>query len=281
MKKSFAMDPRFFLMIIVTCFFGVMTYGGILDGDVGPALIVGGAITLLFIFGIVIIPKFSVADEEGVSIYYLPFVKESYKWSEIRKIEIVEDRSYRKTCLDYFWKVYKIVPMKEQNYKGSKYHSFFHSSEIFKTFLSKRMLKKYWNGAIEDDSFSWFKKHCTKTKKNVKYDLTEVRQKEKAVRDSLKSTVAQYEAKAKLYGKTIDASCTYFIDDEDFGSRPKENYSYVAEIFVEKENDEENIFYIKAEILFVRYGKSNVKITENKSAFDEIANKINEAIEDR
>lgn len=283
LKKSFAVDSRFFLMIFCTGFFGAMTYGGIIDGDVLPSITIGGAVTLLFIFGIVIIPKLYVADEEGISIYYLPFVKEYFKWNDIKRIEVNQNVRYnRSSWVDCFWKVYKIIPMKEQSYKGSKYHSIFHSSEIFKTLLSKRMINKHWDGNVEDDSFSFLKNYYVKQKKkNIKYDLTEAKQKEKWARDTLRQIVAQCESKANLYGKTIDASCTYFTDDEDSGSRPKENYSYVAEIFVEKENDEESSFYITAELLFVSYGKKNVKITENKNAFDEIADKINEAIVQR
>lgn len=281
LKKSFAVDPRFFLMIFCTGFFGVMTYGEIIDGDVLPAITIGGAVTLLFIFGIVIIPKLYVADEEGISIYYLPFVKEYFKWNDIKRIEVNQDVRYNRSSWVYcFWKVYKIIPMKEQSYKGSKYHSIFHSSEIFKTLLSKRIIKKYWNGNIEDGSFLWLKKKLSKKNtKAVKYDLTGVKEKEKWARESLKQLAQQYESKAALSGKTVDASCTYFIDDDDFSNRPKENYSYVAEIFVEKENDEERSFYIKQEILFVSYGKKQIKIIESKGAFDEISKLINEAIE--
>lgn len=280
MKKSFAVDPRAFLMIFCACFFGAMTCSEISAGDVLPAITIGGAITLLFVFGIVIIPKLYIADEEGISIYYLPFVKESYKWKEIKRITVVMDISYRRSSwLDLLWKTYKIESIKERSYKGSKYHSIFHSSEIFKTPLSKRMLKKYWDAEIED-TFLWFKKKPSKKKsKAVKYDFTEVRQKEKSARESLRRIVDQYESKAALYGKTIDASFTYFTDDDDYNSRPKEDYSYVAEIFVEKENDEERSFYIKQEILFVSYGKKQIKIIENKGAFDEISKLINEAIE--
>ena len=39
-----------------------------------------------FVVGVVIVPKLYVADEEGISIYYLPFVKEYFKWDEIKRI---------------------------------------------------------------------------------------------------------------------------------------------------------------------------------------------------
>ena len=141
------------------------------------------------------------------------------------------------------------------------------------------MIQKYWDGSIEDDSFSWIKKPFAKEDKIVKYDFTEVKQKEKSARDTLKQIASKYISKAEMYGKTIDVSCTYFVDVDDFNSRPKENYSYNAEVFVEKENDEEKSFYINVELLFISYGKSKIKITENKKAFEEIEKRINEAIE--
>ena len=279
MKKSFAFDYRIVFYTILAVFVGVLTYSSIkTDKDIGMGLIFGG-FTLLIMFGIIIHPKFYIGDEEGLTIWYLPFVKEYYKWSEIKRIKKGSRVSSRFILLDLLWKEYEIIPVKERRYKGSKYHSIFHTSEIFKSPLAVRMIKKYWDGNIEDDSFSWIKKHFTKEDKIVKYDLTEVKQKEKLARDAIKQIVSQYASKAELYGKTIDASCTYFADDEDFNSRPKENYSYVAEIFVEKENDEDRSFYINMELLFVSYGKSKIKITENKKVFEEIEKHINEAIE--
>ena len=243
------------------------------------ALLFGG-FTLLIMFGIIIHPKFYIGDEEGLTIWYLPFVKEYFKWSEIKRIKLkASGASSRFILLDLLWKEYEIVPVKERRYKGSKYHSIFHSSEIFKSPLAVRMIQKYWDGSIEDDSFSWIKKPFAKEDKIVKYDFTEVKQKEKSARDTLKQIASKYISKAEMYGKTIDVSCTYFVDVDDFNSRPKENYSYNAEVFVEKENDEEKSFYINVELLFISYGKSKIKITENKKAFEEIEKRINEAIE--
>lgn len=280
MKKSFAFDYRVVFFILLTTLVGLFTRMTIIEKDTGM-VIFGSLLTLLLIFGVVIVPKLYVADEVGISIYYLPFVKEHFKWNEIKRIKLKKSgTSSRSILLDLLWKEYEIIPIKEKQYKGSKYHSIFHTSEIFKSPLSVRMIKKYWDGNIEDDSFSWLKKHLAKREdKTVKYDLTEIKQKEKHMRDSLKEIVADCGDKASLYGKTIDASCRYFTDEDDFNNRPKENYSYVAEILVEKENDEERSFYLNIELLFVSYGKSKIKISENEKAFDEIKKQINEAIE--
>lgn len=278
LKKSFALDSRLFLFVLCLLFAGLMTVISLQDGEKGFSLFCG-MLTLMFVFGVITAPKLYIADEEGLSIYYLPFVKEYFKWNDIKRIKIKKSNS-RSIIFDFLWREYEIVPTKEKRYKGSKYHSIFHSSEISRTFLTKRMIEKYWEGTIEDDSLSWFKKRFSnKESGKIKYELTEVKEKEKWARQSLKQIVMQYERKAELHGKTIDASCTYFIDDDDFSNRPQENYSYVAEVFVEKENDEERSFYIKQEILFVSYGKKQIKIIENNGAFDEISKLINEAIE--
>ncbi len=279
MKKSFAFDYRIVFYTVLTVLVALFTKASMNDEETGVAILCGG-LTMFFIFGIAIHPKFYVGDEEGLYIYYLPFVKECFKWSEIKRIKLKESRvSSRAILLDLLWKEYEIIPVKERRYKGSKYHSIFHSSEIFKSPLAVRMIKKYWDGSIEDDSFSWIKKHIAKEDKAVKYDLTEVKQKEKAARDTLKQIASQYASRAKMQGKTIDASCTYFTDDGDFNSRPKENYSFKTEVFVEKENDEENSFYINVELLFVSYGKNKIIIKENKKAFEEIERLLIEAIE--
>lgn len=281
MKKRFAFDYRILIYIILAVFVGVLAYSSAkTDKDIGMALLFG-TFALVMVFGIIIHPKFYIGDEEGLSIYYLPFVKEYFKWNEIKRIKLKDSRiTSRSSLLDFLWKEYEIVPVKKRNYKGSKYHSIFHSSEICKSPLAVRMIKKYWDGNIEDDSFLWLKKLFSESdKKKVEYDLTEVKQKEKQARDSLKQVVSQYESKAAAYGKTIDASFTYFTDENDFDSRPKVNYSYDAEIFVEKDNDDEKSFYIRIEFLFVSYGKRKIKITENKKALIEAEKHINEAIE--
>ena len=280
MKKNLAFDYRIIFYTLDTLFIGAVTFGFYNDGEKGMAVL-GAVLTVVFSLGIVIFPKMYVGDEEGLSIYYLPFVKEYFRWDEIKRIKLKESRvASRSIILDFLWKEYEIVPVKQKKYKGSKYYSVFHDSEILGTPLSKKMIKKYWDGEIEDDSFSWLKKRFAKqNNEKIKYDLNEVKQKESSVRERLKQIVQQYESEAALFGKTIDASCTYFTDDDDFNSRPKENYTYTAEIFVEIENDNERSFYIKEDILLVRYGKKDVKVTEIKNAFDVITEKINEAIE--
>lgn len=280
MKKSFAVDYRIFLCVFLLLFVGAGDYYFITIEKNGWMAFLCCLLTVVFAFGILIIPKIYVGDEEGLSIYYLPFVKEYFRWDEIKRIKLKNDySSSRSILLDFLWKEYEIIPVKEKRYKGDNYHSIFHSSEISRTLLSRRMLKKYWDGEIEDDTFSWFRKRFSKDKtETVKYDLTEVKQKEKQARENVKRIAQQYESKAALYGKTIDASCTYFTDEDDFNSRPKENYSFKAEIFVEKENDEEKSFYIDVEMLFVSYGKKKIKINENKNAANEIERLLNEAI---
>lgn len=280
MKKNIAFDYRIIIYILGTLFICAVAFGFYNDGEKGMAVL-GAVLTVVFSLGIVIFPKIYVGDEEGVSIYYLPFVKEYFRWDEIKRIRLKKSPGTSKSIiLDFLWKEYEIVPVKQKKYKGSKYHSVFHTSEILRTPLSKKMIKKYWDGEIEDDTFSLLKKRFEKqNNEKIKYDLTDVKQKESWARESLKQIVQQYESKAALFGKTIDASCTYFTDDDDFNSRPKENYTYAAEVFIEIENDDERSFYIKEDILLVRYGKKDVKVTEIKKAFDEIAQKINEAIE--
>ena len=281
MKKNIAFNSKLFLFMFLTAATSLITAVVAKEAGTGFTFLMV-LLSTAFVVGVVIVPKLYVADEEGISIYYLPFVKEYFKWDEIKRIRKTEstNRPRRNLMLDFLFADYEIVPIKAKEYKGSKYHSIFHSSEISRTFMTRHIIKKYWDGEIEDDSFAWFKKRLSKESgQKIKYNLAEVKEKEKRARQSLKQIVMQYERKAELSGKSIDATCTYFIDDDDFSNRPQENYSYVAEIFVEKENDEERSFYIKQEILFVSYGKKQIKIIENKGAFDEISKQINEAIE--
>ena len=185
MKKSIAFDYRIIIYILGTLFIGAVTFGFYNDGEKGMAVL-GAVLTIVFSLGIVIFPKIYVGDEEGVSIYYLPFVKEYFRWDEIKRIRLKKSPGTSKSIiLDFLWKEYEIVPVKQKKYKGSKYHSVFHTSEILRTPLSKKMIKKYWDGEIEDDTFSLLKKRFEKqNNEKIKYDLTDVKQKESSARES-------------------------------------------------------------------------------------------------
>ena len=151
MKKNLAFDYRIIFYTLGTLFIGAVTFGFYNDGEKAMAVL-GAVLTVVFSLGIVIFPKIYVGDEEGVSIYYLPFVKEYFRWDEIMRIRLKKSPGTSKSIiLDFLWKEYEIVPVKQKKYKGSKYHSVFHTSEILRTPLSKKMIKKYWDGEIEDD----------------------------------------------------------------------------------------------------------------------------------
>ena len=103
MKKSFAVDYRIFLCAFLLLFVVAGDYYFITIEKNGWMALLCLLLTLVFVSGIVILPKFYVGDKEGLSIYYLPFVKEHFsaiaRWTYAPEND--KDQSFAKTLKKY------------------------------------------------------------------------------------------------------------------------------------------------------------------------------------
>ena len=125
MKKNIAFDYRIIIYILGTLFICAVAFGFYNDGEKGMAVL-GAVLTVVFSLGIVIFPKIYVGDEEGVSIYYLPFVKEYFRWDEIKRIRLKKSPGTSKSIiLDFLWKEYEIVPLNRRSIREVNITAFF------------------------------------------------------------------------------------------------------------------------------------------------------------
>lgn len=276
MKKSFAIDYSCLLAVLCTFAFGVLTAVGIKEGDkLGDALSVvtiGGVLTLFFAIGIVIVPKLYVADEEGISIYYWPSIKDYYRWEDIKRINVVY--KYR------FIRLYNFERKKLVEGDG-KIH-FFKNSKFSKTFMLKRLINKYWQGEIEGDDWDNLKQKIRERKKknNFKLDDTEAEKAEREARDKIREIIKANKPLAEASNKFIKATYKYETKGKASEIRPIESYSYNVEIEIgEFGSSEDDRLYIMAELLFVRYGKKDIKVMPDEAAYDKISRALSEAIE--
>lgn len=128
--KSFAVD-------IPSVFFGLnamlmcILVGVAWQVDIVNLKVVSVFLLFLFICLFALRPHFFIADGNGLTAYYVFFLKDYYKWDDI--IHIEEKVNYRYSCYSF--------EMKEHRKKA-----FFMSSEFHKNFMLKRLIKKYWQG---------------------------------------------------------------------------------------------------------------------------------------
>ena len=180
MKKSFAIDYSCLLAVLCTFVFGVLTAVGIKEGDklgdVLSAVTIGGILTLFFAVGIVITPKLYVADQEGMSIYYLPFIKDYYKWEDIKRINVM----YRRRLHTYNFE-------RKKHAESDAKICFFKDTEFPKTFMLKRLINKYWEGEVEGDDWENLKKKARSwgNKRKAALDLSEAENTEKQARKKM------------------------------------------------------------------------------------------------
>ena len=85
MKKSFAFDKMsiYYLLALVLFLFVCIS---VFPQDAGMIII---EILVTLVFGVLFImgPNYYIADSDGIAVYYFLFIKDYYKWDEIKSIE--------------------------------------------------------------------------------------------------------------------------------------------------------------------------------------------------
>lgn len=149
--------------------------------------------------------------------------------------------------------------------------------------MLKRLIKKYWQGEIEGDDWEKIKKkfRAWKKKQNTFVpDDSEAEKIEREARKKIREIIKANKPLAEVSDKFIKAVYLYETKSGEYKSRPKESYSYNVEIEIGKVGfSEDESMYILTEILFVRYGKRDIKVMPNENVYDKISELLNEAIE--
>ena len=149
--------------------------------------------------------------------------------------------------------------------------------------MLKKIIKKYWQGEIEGDYWENLKKkiHKWKQKQNSFVpDDSGAEKVEREARKKIREIINSYKPKAEAINKFIKAVYLYETKTGEQKNRTKESYSYNVEIEIGKigSSDDESL-YILNELLFVRYGKKTIKVMADETVFNEISEKLKEALE--
>lgn len=267
MKKSFAFDLRLGVLAVFVMLCGFFCKIAGQDGETEMKAILC-FFMLILIAVITLSPHFYTADEKGLTVYYIFFIKDYYDWEDVKRIKVM-------------WKYRSVFYCFETKKHIQK--AFFMTAEFHKDFMLKRLIKKYWQGEVEGDDWDNLKKKYRKWRQKHDTfvpDYSEAEKAEREARKKIREIINLYKAGAEADNKFIKAIYLYETKSRECNNRPKESYSYNVEIEIGKigYSDDESL-YILSEILFVRYGKKSIKVMTDETVYSQISEKLSEAIE--
>lgn len=285
-RKEIALNKLFNSFVILAL---LAVWGSIYffeNDDIIGGLILAFIALLLIVIPGIFTPYCYAFDSEGVSLCYLFLPNERYLWKNIHTIEATQ-RIISSLSADIFDLLYQFVFSIRGKAEGET--RFYMSGYIRKTFRTKHLIEKYWDGKISglflEEVKDWFRARKHKKEWEIKAHLTdEVAPMEREVRAEAKELLEPFVAQAKQYDLDIKSKFLYITKDfKELRSRPKEGYTYtlVSEISHFDETDENRIVVVSVDLLYVRLGKkayrgvkSNVLKEELEFTYSDVLNEI-------
>ena len=273
-ERELALNKLFNFCLVWGLIFAAGSIGFFRDGDHPWGLGLGIAALLFIVLGAIFTPYCYAFDRDGVSLCYVFLPVERYLWNDIRAIEVEDTRDTAKTTLFDFFYAY-VFSIKGTNV--GKYR-FYMTGHIRKSFRTKYLLEKYWDGPITgylfEDVKKWAHKRKTKKQSQKKAHLTdEIVPMEREIRAETREWLKPFIAQAKQYD--LDIKANYFYSTKDFKeltSRPPEGYTYtlVAEIAHVNETHQDRTVLVDVDLLYVRLGKTSYRGVKNKNRKEEL-----------
>lgn len=273
-RKQFALNKLFNLCVVFGLFLACISVDLLIDGENAGGVGTGIAAVLFMVLPAIFTPFCYAFDADGVSLCYVFLPDERYLWKDIRAIEVEYVSSGRYVILlDFFYAYVFSITGKNVGEKRS-----YMKGRIRKSFRTKYLLEKYWDGTITgylfEDAKKWINKRRAKKQARIKAHLTdEVVPLEREIRAEVREWLKPLAAQAKQYDLNIKAKYFYITKDfEELRSRPKEGYTYtlIAEISHFNETDENRIVVVDVELLYVRLGKTSYRGVKNEHAQEEL-----------
>jgi hypothetical protein len=258
-RKQIALNKLFNVCVILGLFIAVLSIEFFRDPDIswGWGLGFAAVALLLILLPAFFTPYCYIFDSEGISLCYLFFPVERYLWNNISAIT-VEDISIGSagnyTLFELFYaSVFSFKGRNEGPYR------FYMHGHIRKTFRTKRLLEKYWDGTITGYLFEGLQERKRKKRAEITAHLSdEVVPMEQETRTQTREWLEPYIAQARLYDLRIKAKYLFITKDyEELKTRPKEGYTYtlVIEIARPGEKDENRILEVSMDLVYVRLGR--------------------------
>lgn len=255
------------------------------DGIIWGIILAVAACLLIFL-PMIFTPCCYIFDSEGVSFCYILIPNERFLWNDIYAIE-VEDISPPYThmysiTLDFFYA--SVFCLKGND---SIKRRFFENVHIRKSFRTKKLLEKYWDGTITgyffDDAKKWINKKRAKKQAYVNAHFTdEIVKMEREIRADAREWLKPVLAQAKQ--NNLDVKLKYYYvtkDSKELKSRPQEGYTYSIDVEISHYNeiDENKIIVISADLLYVKLGKTSYRGIKNQKAKEELQIDFSDVLE--
>lgn len=273
-KTKIACNRIPMLFILCGAFLGLMSYSMLSEGEIGLGIGCAAFALLCVATPLVFMPIYYRFDAESLTLCYLFFPNERYLWTKIRDIEVhYESKGFTK---------FRLTAKPE----GKK--RFYMEGTVYKTFRTKRLLERYWDGTITgylfEDVQHWFRKRRKNKEKQIRLHLTdEVIPMERQAREEARSTLTLYEAMAAQMG--LELRTKYCYTDEDFeetNSRPDSNYTYTAlvELSYPGETAEDRVIMTSADLLHVRLGRTAYRGVRDEDALPDLRLELDELFDE-
>ena len=276
-KKQIALNKLFNFFMIIGALLVWICIESLLEGDVWLSIALGIAALLFLIIPSIFTPYCYLFDSEGVSLCYVFLPVERYLWKNIYSIEVsditIGSGGGKGNPFEFF---YAFVFCIEGKNVGNK--RFYMNGQIRKSFRTKYLLEKYWDGTITgylfEDVKKWFNKRKTKNKVQIEAHRTEeIVKMEREIRAKIREYLKPHISFAKQNDLYIKIEYIYVTKDfEELKSRPKEGYTYtlLAKISrLNNKNGSQNVS-VSVDLIYVRLGKKAYLGVENEHFVEEI-----------
>lgn len=271
-KKQYALNKLFNFCIFAGLFCGWSSTIFFQEGDIALGLVLCIAALFFIVTSSILTPYCYVFDSEGVSLCYIFFPVERYLWNDVYAIEV---RCIHSSHSNIFELLFGNVFSIEGRNVGPL--RFYMNGHIRKSFRTKYLLEKYWDGEITGYFFEGFQKWKRERKRKKQADAqmyltAEVIPMEQETRDLTREWIKPYVAQAEQHDLYIKTNYYYVTKNfEEHKTRPKEGYTYtlVAEIAHFHEKDENRIVDISIDLVYVRLGKTAYRGVKNSALQEE------------
>ena len=241
---------------------------------------------LLIFLPMIFTPCCYIFDNEGVSFCYILIPNERFLWNDIYAIE-VEDISPPYThmysiTLDFLYA--SVFCLKGSD---SIKRRFFENVHIRKSFRTKKLLEKYWDGTITgyffEDAKKWINKRRAKKQAYINaHFIDEIVKMEREIRVDAREWLKPLFTQAKQ--NNLDVKLKYYYvtkNSKELKSRPQEGYTYSLDVEIShfNETDENKIIVVSADLLYVKLGKTAYRGIKNQKAKEELQIDFSDVLE--
>lgn len=282
MRKEYARNKLFNFFVILGLIAAGLSVDCFLTNEIGFAIFFCLLALLFLIVPSFLTPVFYAFDSDGVSLHYAFYPTERYLWKDIYAIE-VEHRYDGGTASILALFYFVVFTIRGKNVGPCRAYM---NGHIRKSIRTKRLLEKYWDGTITGYLFEDTKKRIqqrrNKKQAYVQTHLTdEIVPMEREMRARVREWLTPFAAQAKQQNIELRTKYLYITKDfDELKSRPKEGYTYTLtiEIAHPNETNEEHIYVVSVDLLYVRLGKTAYRGVTNEHAEEELRLTLDEGL---